>query len=110
LEKTRIVIEKNYPAKCPHIKANPNQIEQILVNLIINAIDAIEESNSLGGNIANKIIFELKTNTRSLKLIIKDNGIGITQENLRYIFTPFFTTKKVGKGTGVMPKLETDFY
>ena len=84
----------------PHIEDNlppafvdPIELEQVLVNLINNAFDALPG----GGKIK---IHAYKKDNR-VQLDVADNGTGIAPENLNHIFEPFFTTKEVGKGTGL---------
>jgi signal transduction histidine kinase len=88
------VVEK--PGDIPHIEAAGGSINQVLLNLIINAVHAIKDTS-------NKGIITLKTFEKndSVYCSITDNGIGISKENLDSIFTPFFTTKPVGTGTGL---------
>lgn len=77
----------------PQITADSGQMQQVLINLVVNAIQAMPQ----GG--------ELKVKTLSLEndgmLIVEDNGIGMSEEIQRQLFTPFFTTKEVDKGTGL---------
>lgn len=79
----------------PLITADPNRMNQVLVNLIINAVDAMEGEGTL----------TLRTFQQPLEkkvvLEVGDTGIGIPEENRSKIFDPFFTTKEVGKGTGL---------
>jgi two-component system NtrC family sensor kinase len=79
----------------PLINADPNRLNQVLVNLIINAVDAMEGKGTL----------TLRTFQQPLvkKIVLEviDTGMGIPSENLSKIFEPFFTTKEVGKGTGL---------
>jgi len=84
------------PGDIPHIEAAGGSINQVLLNLIINAVHAIKDTS-------NKGIITLKTFEKndSVYCSIADNGIGISKENLDSIFTPFFTTKPVGTGTGL---------
>ena len=84
------------PGDIPHIEAAGGSINQVLLNLIINAVHAIKDTS-------NKGIITLKTFEKndSVYCSITDNGIGISKENLDSIFTPFFTTKPVGTGTGL---------
>jgi len=72
-----------------------DQIKQVVVNLITNACEALDEANKSEVSI---IIEELKGN---LQIEVSDTGCGISPENLKKLFTPFFTTKKIGKGTGL---------
>ncbi|UCB43814.1 MAG: PAS domain S-box protein [Dehalococcoidales bacterium] len=78
-----------------YVTGNSSQIVQLLMNLMLNAEEALEESN--GGNIS----VTTRTNEEWAKISIADNGPGIPQENLQQIFYPFFTTKPIGKGTGL---------
>lgn len=77
------------------IKANEGYIQQILLNLIQNALDATEELDQPC------LTIELEKTSRSAIIQIKDNGAGISEEHLLRVFDPFFTTKPVGKGTGL---------
>ncbi|WP_196599919.1 sensor histidine kinase [Pectinatus frisingensis] len=80
----------------PYIKAAGGAINQVLLNLIINAVHAIRESSHEG-------VINIKTFTKDnfVCCVITDNGKGIPEENIDNIFTPFFTTKPVGVGTGL---------
>lgn len=83
----------------PPAYGDPAQMQQIILNLINNAIDAvIERHGSSGGKIDLTVA---RNGEHSVYIQIKDNGVGISSENQRKIFTPFFTTKPVGKGTGL---------
>ncbi len=80
----------------PHAMVDPHQIQQVFVNLINNARQAIEAHQPKG---------RIKVSTEQIdgcvRIVIQDNGPGIPEENLSKIFDPFFTTKEVGKGTGL---------
>ncbi|MFQ6083918.1 MAG: PAS domain-containing sensor histidine kinase [Candidatus Aminicenantia bacterium] len=82
------------PTNITYAHLDPDQIQQVLLNLILNSIQAINSQ----GKIEIKIS-ESKNN--SLKIIISDNGQGIKSENLSKIFKPFFTTKHRGTGLGL---------
>ena len=92
-----------------YIKMDPTQIDQILVNLCINARDAITSNGSI--TIKNRClsltdIAHVTSTTEGLiadyvSLSVHDNGCGIEQNDLQHIFEPFFTTKESGKGTGL---------
>ncbi|MCP4150212.1 MAG: MEKHLA domain-containing protein [bacterium] len=90
------------------VKADPGQIEQILLNLSVNAGDAMQKGGKLTLKTANRIIDEnycnLNPESRPGKFVclsITDTGEGMTKETLQHIFEPFFTTKKVGTGLGL---------
>lgn len=94
LDIKRIVVETNLPADLPQIRSDKGQIEQVILNIVKNAIDAVSE----GGLIT--ISSWIKDNNTAV-ISIRDNGLGIPEEKLKHIFEPFFTTKKMGQGTGL---------
>jgi len=77
------------------ILGNPTEINQVLLNLLKNAIDAVQDCKK------GKIIVEVYWENDQSIVNIKDNGSGIPSANLSKIFEPFFTTKEEGKGTGL---------
>ncbi|MBI4767659.1 MAG: two-component sensor histidine kinase [Deltaproteobacteria bacterium] len=79
----------------PLISADPNRLNQILVNLIINAVDAMEGKGTL------TLRTYQRPSEKKAVLEVSDTGGGIPPENIPKIFEPFFTTKEVGKGTGL---------
>lgn len=79
----------------PEITSDSSQLQQVFLNIINNAIDAIGKN----GEIHIKTTFLAKSN--EAKIEITDNGPGIPKENMNKIFDPFYTTKEVGKGTGL---------
>lgn len=88
-----IRLVKNLGAGLPAILVDKHQIEQILVNLILNAIQSLEGEG----------LIEISTRFEGswYCILVSDNGCGIPPENIPRIFDPFFTTKGVGKGTGL---------
>ncbi len=102
-----IEIIKEY-GKLPLVKCYPGQLNQVFMNLIANAIDALEESNK-GYSFAeiksnpNTITIQTEAleDNKRVAIRIKDNGIGMSTEVQQQVFKPFFTTKAVGKGTGL---------
>ncbi len=109
-----IEIEVKLVPELPAIKADPVQIEQILMNLVINARDAIAESiEELPRKVINietgRIYLEEEDSLRYpdrqpgvyIFLAVQDNGVGMDEETMHRIFDPYFTTKAVGQGTGL---------
>jgi histidine kinase len=92
-------IEENLPT----IMADPSRLEQVFINLILNARDAIEERWKPHEPAMDTKTITIKTKLSENKVIveIRDTGIGIPDEIVDKIFEPFFTTKEVGKGTGL---------
>jgi two-component system NtrC family sensor kinase len=91
---SKVVIETSLQDNLPNIKASETELQQVFLNLINNAIDAMEKE---GGTISIKSRLDVK----NVVIDLADNGPGIPQANLPRIFDPFFTTKPVGKGTGL---------
>jgi CheY-like chemotaxis protein len=103
-----ITLQVNYAAALPLIHADPGMMEQILLNLSVNARDAMPKGGRLFVNTSVVNIAEAQARQIAgaapgdyVCLIVKDTGVGIAPENLPRIFEPFFTTKDVGKGTGL---------
>ncbi len=91
--KNRIDIIKEYNGKDSIIQCKAGRLDQALLNLVSNAIDAIDEKGSI-------VISTFSQNSK-LHISIKDSGKGISDEDITKIFDPFFTTKVVGKGLGL---------
>ncbi len=92
-------IDQNLPA----IMADPSRLEQVFINLLLNARDAIEEKwwspePAMG---MKKITLKTTLEEKAVILEVKDTGIGVSEDVADKIFEPFFTTKEVGKGTGL---------
>jgi signal transduction histidine kinase len=90
--KNKATIHKHY-GDVPRVRCSPSQINQVFLNLLTNAADAIEESG--------EIVIRTVAENESVSVSISDTGCGISEENLARIRDPFFTTKEVGKGTGL---------
>lgn len=101
LEKNRISITKNIEENLPAIRGNKNQLEQVILNLLLNAIDAIEEKQNTIKQAERRILITSNLIDNKIELNIEDSGIGIAKNNLNKIYDPFFTTKSIGKGTGL---------
>ena len=104
-----IEIRSDIDPECDPVMADPTQIHQIIMNLATNAYHAMEEKGGvLGltlmrdetGSDESEISRDLAPGAY-LKLIVEDTGTGIEQDSINRIFDPYFTTKAVGKGTGM---------
>lgn len=91
--KNRITVIKNYDENTPKIEAYGGQLNQVFMNILDNAQDAMGESGTLTIN--------TYKSEQNVKIEFIDTGSGIPPENIKKIFDPFFTTKAVGKGTGL---------
>jgi signal transduction histidine kinase len=95
LKKTNVHVHLDLPEPTPAIKFSADSLQQVLINLLLNARDA------LTGVAEPRIDISVKVNNKLLELSICDNGSGIPEAILTRIFDPFFTTKPPGKGTGL---------
>ncbi|MBF0242615.1 MAG: response regulator [Desulfamplus sp.] len=110
-----IVIKQNIPKSCCMVMADPTQMHQVFMNLIINAFHAMEDTggvlsvgisefekpfNNLFAGGSDFDFSDLSTG-RYLCIEVSDTGIGMDQVALKRIFEPYFTTKEIGKGTGL---------
>lgn len=103
-----IVIHSVLAPDLHHVKADPSQIDQIIMNLAVNARDAMPSGGQLILSTANVTLtaeeLSAHPNARSgsfIRLSVADTGTGMTAEVVQRIFDPFFTTKEAGKGTGL---------
>ncbi len=93
--KQHVTVEKRFAEDLPRLQGNPQELEQVFINLLVNAADAMERQG--GGTL------ELWTSHEDgrIGITVQDNGSGIPKDLLERIWDPFFTTKGVGKGTGL---------
>ena len=91
--KSGIELVRQLDENLPEITADPGQIYQVLINLAVNAIQAMPD----GGRLTIRTARE----GSGIRLVAEDTGIGMSDEVLKNIFTPFYTTKDVGEGTGL---------
>jgi two-component system, NtrC family, sensor kinase len=91
--KAGIEIRRQVETDLPEILADPNQLYQVLVNLMVNAIQAMPEGGLLS--------LDAYTEGGCVVLAVEDQGMGMTAQVLQHIFDPFFTTKDAGEGTGL---------
>ena len=103
--KSQVKLNWSAPAKPIYVKADEIKLEQVLVNLIRNALDAIDSADLPVDNEATDpaglLQIELVIEEGKANLYIKDNGAGIDPEDLPKVFDPFFTTKDTGEGLGL---------
>lgn len=97
-----VTLEVDLDPELPEIRAEHNRLEQVFINLVTNAIDAMDEKEQKEDGPVEKIL-KIKTYARENWVIaeVSDTGIGMTDAVKRKIFEPFFTTKETGKGTGL---------
>ncbi len=93
LERRGIKLELVLDSKCPRVFADRDQMGQVVLNLIMNAIHVMPNGGTLG--------VKLESHRKQVTFTITDTGCGIPQEHIPKLFTPFFTTKEVGEGTGL---------
>ncbi|TVQ02003.1 MAG: hypothetical protein EA381_04085 [Planctomycetaceae bacterium] len=84
----------------PHVACVRSSINQVLVNLLVNAADAVQERNQKCARDQGQITIKTRYDDANIYLLVSDTGNGINPDHINRIFNPFFTTKDVGKGTG----------
>ena len=94
-----INFDLNLNKKLPLIPLVEDQVQQVFVNILINAVDAISEQTEKEAE--KKITISTDKDEDDIIIIFEDTGKGIEENNLSKVFEPFFTTKKEGKGTGL---------
>jgi PAS domain S-box-containing protein len=92
--KYKATVTKHYAPDLPQINCLPSQLNQVFMNLLVNAAHAIETTGEI-------TITTERAGDKMVRILISDNGKGIPPDNLKRVFEPFFTTKPVGKGTGL---------
>ncbi len=90
----KISIELELTPNLPRVKASPDKLHQVVVNLLVNAFDAMKEQGDT-------IRISTSEDAGSVSIRVEDNGAGMAPKVMDKIFEPFFTTKDVGKGTGL---------
>jgi len=93
VENIRIIQE--FEAGLPKLESDPNQLQQVFINLLNNAFDALKKKG--GGEVR----IRASLSSGNVVVLVADNGCGIEPKNLEKVFLPFFTTKPVGQGTGL---------
>jgi CheY-like chemotaxis protein len=101
----RITVQTDFAAHVWHVWADPTQFENAILNLAVNARDAMDGRGDLGICVDNVTLAEAETADLPagdyVRIRVTDSGSGIAPEHLDRVFEPFFTTKAVGKGTGL---------
>lgn len=90
--KYKAEVIKEY-GEIPEIKGYPQQLNQVFMNMLINAVQAIKEKG--------RIRIKTYAEDKNIFIEISDTGVGMSEEVMSHIFEPFFTTKEVGRGTGL---------
>ena len=93
-------LETVFDPEMPPVPCLPGELNQVLLNMIVNAAHAISETLDESSQEKGKITITTRLATPDAEIRIADTGAGIHQEDVERIFTPFFTTKPAGKGTG----------
>ncbi|MDF1590297.1 MAG: ATP-binding protein [Desulfobacterales bacterium] len=86
----------DFEENLPNILSDPSQLQQVMLNLITNSIDAHDDKAYGSIHVRTR-----SNNQQGVEIVVADTGMGISPENMDKIFDPFFTTKPVGKGTGL---------
>lgn len=92
-QKEGVVIEVQAADRPPLVRGDAAQLQQVLVNLVMNAVQAMPGGGTLH--------VETSGDDEAVRVVLSDTGVGIAPENLDRVFLPFFTTKDVGEGTGL---------
>ncbi|MCK5423760.1 MAG: response regulator [Emcibacter sp.] len=105
-----IELEMKHGRDLGHVKVDQGQMEQVIINLCVNARDAMDQHGKISIRTSNISLNESKTLSKRYQVMpsneyvlleVEDTGCGISKEHLGKIFEPFFSTKEVGKGTGL---------
>jgi PAS domain S-box-containing protein len=103
-----IVIMLDLDPRIEHVLVDPGQLDQVIVNLVVNAADALPKGGTISLETSNAPLSHEDaahhadvTPGEFVSLIVRDNGIGMDEATRARVFEPFFTTKPVGKGTGL---------
>lgn len=93
LQSCNIKVESQYDSSLPPVHGNQGKLQQVFINLFLNARDAMPKGGAL--------TVQTAMNESMVIVDVADTGLGISEENIKKIFDPFFSTKAVGKGTGL---------
>jgi len=93
-----VVVQDELPETLPPVKANAQELEQVFLNLLLNALDAMPKGGRLKVSAATTA---LRDEQPAVAVAVADTGVGIPETIRDRIFEPFFTTKQEGRGTGL---------
>ncbi len=101
-----IQLERELMESLPVISANPFSLEEVVINLLINARDAVEEQMNAGfvstpPRVLLRTLLDQTDESKYVKIEVTDSGVGIPEDMLERVFDPFFTTKGPDRGTGL---------
>ncbi|MBE0479891.1 MAG: PAS domain S-box protein [Dehalococcoidia bacterium] len=96
LKVNKIQVIRDFSPGIPLTMADAHQMKQVFLNIIVNAQQAMTEAHGKG-----RLLVKTERTGGMIRIHFRDNGPGISEENLKRLFDPFFTTKEVGKGTGL---------
>jgi two-component system NtrC family sensor kinase len=89
----KVTVKKEFSSVSPGVLGNPGKLQQVFLNLFINAKDAMPQGGEL--------LIKTSSYDSVFRVEVSDSGVGIPEENLKKIYDPFFTTKELGRGTGL---------
>lgn len=105
IEEKNVIVNVVIDVGMPTIQADPDQLQQVFINLFLNSLHALEQGGRI--KITAQLAREINANGgigiahKKVRIQFEDNGAGISAERLSQVFDPFFTTKDVGEGTGL---------
>jgi C4-dicarboxylate-specific signal transduction histidine kinase len=99
----QIALDLDLDDGIPCVMADHNRLEQVFINLVTNAIDAMDEKAEQAEHktMTKRLAIGTRTENGNVIVTVRDNGVGMSEEVKSKLFEPFFTTKKIGKGTGL---------
>ena len=101
LDESKIAISNTLPLHTPQVFGDATELQQVFLNLLMNAVDAVNEHTGKHPMGEKKIDIFSESDDKSIDISIRDTGIGMSSEELANAFDMFFTTKEPGKGTGL---------
>lgn len=105
IKRSRVVTNRKFYPRLPKVEGNESELQQILLNLTNNALQAMPNGGTLTIETLTHNNAHGSGSTKKtgpwVEIIVKDSGVGISQEHINKVFEPFFTTKDIGKGTGL---------